>query len=163
MNFFEPIQIKNIFSRNDFDRIQKLLHKSKTGSFLLHCDKFNRLSAPEISFLKEHHQEMAVLVSIQLGKPLKPSYVFLSCYDSKGICPPHKDRPPCRYSLGVCLNQNEVWDFHIEDRCIKLEKNEGIIYSGSEHLHWRDQIQPDNFCDVVLFHFVDEEYSGSLL
>lgn len=96
------------------------------------------------------------------GEKVKPSYVFLSLYGDKGVCPPHTDREQCKYTIDLCIAQQKPWDIFVEGRAFTLEEGEALCFSGTDQQHWREPIEPDNFCDLAFFHFVPVGFKGSL-
>lgn len=74
-------------------------------------------------------------------------------YGDSGICPPHRDKEECQWTLDLCVNQDKPWKLNIEKSSFLMEENEGLVYSGTDQVHWRDQIHHNGFCDLVFFHF----------
>jgi hypothetical protein len=97
------------------------------------------------------------------GEPVKRSYSFLSMYDDeRSICPLHTDRPQCKYTVDLCIDFKTPWNIFISDQAYHLEKGDAVAYSGTDNPHYRNLIQPGNFCDLVFFHFVPTSFQGSL-
>ena len=113
-------------------------------------------------FLREVHQTLTPVFSEIIGKQVKSSYVFLALYSDEGIVDPHYDRPQCEYTLDYCLSQTKPWPIVIEGTEYLLDENDAVVYSGTKHLHSRQKIDKNNYCNMIFFHFVDEEYAGSL-
>ncbi len=117
---------------------------------------------------------------------LKPSCSLASLYDvGKGNCSYHIDRPPCYRTIDLCVNQVRPWSIYVthehtdldipkQDYFTKkdffldhgveyiLEPGDALFYSGTQFPHWRSKMEEDNFCHMVLFHFVPEDYMGEL-
>jgi hypothetical protein len=126
--------------------------------------EFKRLEQHNTPFFCALHSMITDRVSEYLGVKVKPSYCFTSMYyTGEGVCPPHTDREQCKYTVDLCVNQNETWGIFVDGEEYHLEKGDALIYSGTDHLHYREKIQPTNFCDLVFFHFVPVDFEGPLL
>jgi len=126
-------------------------------------NEFKRLEQHSNAFFGALHVMITDRVSEWLGVRVKPSYNFTSMYyTGEGVCPAHTDRPPCKYTVDLCVNQNETWGIFVDGTEYFLDEGDALIYSGTDHLHYREKIQPTNYCDLVFFHFVPEDYEGQL-
>jgi hypothetical protein len=123
-------------------------------------DRFNRYWFHNLPLLVKLHKELKV--DEIFGEPVKPSYVFLSMYGDEGICPLHTDRPQCKYTADLCIDQKEVWPIMVSDEEYLLQPGEALCYSGTDHPHYRNRIQPGNFCNLAFFHFVPVAFEGRL-
>lgn len=169
---FEPLQVQNVLS----DDLLKVLQAEcdyfrRTNQGEWDLKTFNRLCLHNPITLKAiHHAVILPLAEKALGRKLMPSYCFLSMYKEDGRCPPHFDRPQCRYTVDLCVNQKRYWDFFAntengaETKEFRLGVNDAAILSGTRHFHWREDMQAElmNFCDMAFFHFVDADFIGDL-
>lgn len=114
------------------------------------------------SFLTLIHEALVPMASQVFREKVKASYVFLSLYGDKGICPKHTDRPQCRYTFDLCISQGKPWGIFVEGKEYFLEEGDALCFSGTDQEHWRDPIQKKNFCDLAFFHFVPESFKGNL-
>jgi hypothetical protein len=123
---------------------------------------FNRhyIHNPEI--LVWLHETLVPLASKTFGQKVKASYVFLSLYGDKGICPKHTDRPQCKFTIDLCIAQKKPWDIFVEEKAYTLKEGEALCFSGTDQEHWREPIQKGNFCDLAFFHFVPVGFKGGL-
>jgi hypothetical protein len=140
--------------------------------------------------MKLHHTHVWDVARSVFPVDLKPSYSFISAYDTGvGKCPVHTDRPQCYYTIDVCINQNRPWPIYVnsEDKFLAtrlslggtyeesmlaevmstskeyiLNTGDALCYSGTHHPHWRKPIDLDQYCDLVFFHFVGIDFTGSL-
>ncbi len=169
---FEPLNIESVLSDDLLKVLQAecdFFRRTNTGDWDLKV--FNRLSLHNPITLKAiHHAIILPIAEKLLNRKLIPSYCFLSMYNESGKCPPHFDRPQCRYTVDLCVNQKRYWDFFAktenggETREFRLGVNDAAVLSGTRHFHWREDMQPEimNFCDMAFFHFVDADYLGDL-
>jgi hypothetical protein len=74
-------------------------------------------------------------------------------YGEEGICPPHRDQANCQWTLDLCIKQDRPWNLFVEDAVFVMQENEGLVYSGTDQIHWREKIHPKGHCFLVFFHF----------
>jgi len=124
---------------------------------------------PAARFL--HHQQVALLNHI-VPAPIKASYCYLAFYEPGAVLARHKDRPQCAWNLSVPLDaspetdRHDAWPIYVEVRGkaheVRLELGDGILYPGTELFHWRDAQPAEHRTTVCFFHFVPEDFTGSL-
>ena len=157
---------KNFFHEDIMFLIRREISWLKSGhaeGVMQDLEVFKRLEQHSNPFFGVLHEMITPRVSELLGVQVKPSYNFTSMYyTGEGICPPHKDRDPCKFTVDLCVNQNENWGIIVEGEEFMLDEGDVLLYSGTDHLHKREKIQPTNYCDLVFFHFVPVDYEGQL-
>jgi hypothetical protein len=177
-----PILIKQFFTPTQVKDLNEVCAGLKAQNGEHNFDStFNRHHFNNIPFFVDlHHGLLTILAQKIFQEKLKPSYSFVSFYaQGKGICNAHVDQPRCYKTIDVCLNQNYPWTLWVnhQDKIVTgeenqdilarvkqgsvpytLEKGDALCYSGVDHAHWRAQIRPDNFCDLVFFHFVSPDF-----
>lgn len=123
--------------------------------------------------------ELLPLVSDVVGTPLVPGYNFLSLYGGTGKCDPHMDEPRSMFTLDYCIDQSDEWPIwfsklvgwptaermhDFDPEAIKreaalewqphlLRPNEALLFNGSSQWHYRDDIRPGGFCNLLFFHY----------
>ncbi len=118
------------------------------------------------------HRALAVFLGRIAGETLQASYCYLSCYEAGATLPPHKDRPQCNYNLSLVLDMQgpggepEPWPIYLEldgrPEAVLLKVGDGLTYSGTELLHWREALPAGQRAVVCFFHFVPPDFAGSL-
>ena len=117
-----------------------------------------------------HHQLAKALTNI-VGTPVKPSYVYVSAYQSGAELPKHTDRAQCEYSLTLCIDhsppeQEGSWPLFLETRhrtaAILQRVGDGLVYKGRELAHFREALPKGSSSVFLLFHFVPKDFNGSL-
>lgn len=118
------------------------------------------------------HRQMAGVVSAVAGQPVKPSYVYLASYLSGAELKKHTDRPQCEFSVTLCLDfspepQRETsWPIHLDTPQGKVTVHQalgdGLAYRGTRVPHYRDPLAEGQTSTSVFFHYVSEDFSGSL-
>jgi len=105
------------------------------------------------------------------GLNLIPSYSYYRMYEPGHILRRHRDRVQCEISATITLafNYNDTpsdhkWPLKLrdnngEEKEIRLEVGEGLVYKGVELEHWRDEfIAGKNSVHVQLFlHYLDAD------
>lgn len=159
-----PQVIKGFFKPKDFLNLKRHISviAANMESVPIWEKDFNRHSVHNEPELVKIHSLLEPWLSGYLKRPVKKSYVFLSLYRKDGICPRHVDRPPCKYTVDVCMSQLRPWPIYIDDKPYTLLENDAILYSGTDSPHYRQRIQDGNHCFLIFFHFVPAEYEGTL-
>jgi hypothetical protein len=172
----EPKLFRQLFSPKEIaDFRQMISHVKSSPDLKIDSDYFYRKYSYNPDSLLTYHKFVTKLVSKFINQDLVPTYSFISMYgEGQGICPLHLDRSDCLLTVDICVDQAKPWPLYVnhttlyrmdEDlvanqEIIKKESVEYILnpgdalfYSGTDHPHWRNKIQPDNFCDLIFFHF----------
>ena len=111
---------------------------------------------------KEIFERLEKVVSDELGEDVIASEVELCVYTPNfGYKPklyPHFDNHQSdgqRVTLSVQLDSNVDWDLVVENKKYKCNKNEGVIFSGTQQIHWRDDLEfkKDDYYASVFAHF----------
>ena len=159
----EVKKISNVFSPENLETAKNLVKKfleEREGNYEL---GFFRYGIHNPEFFRAFHQKEFLELAKGLWGDVKPSYCYLSMYQNeKSTCPLHTDRPPCKYSIDLCISQGEPWEIFVNDIPYLLEENEALVYSGTDHPHYRNQIKKGNYCNLVFFHFVPSDFVGQL-
>ncbi len=161
---FPPV-IERVFPEEVFLYLQRQVAKLRSDLANVPYrdnDVFRRHYLHNPPVLRWLHDTLVPQASKIFGEKVKPSYVFLSLYGDKGVCPRHVDRPQCKYTIDLCIAQREPWDIFVEGKPYTLREGEALCFSGTDQEHWREPIQPNNFCDLAFFHFVPKNFKGSL-
>lgn len=132
--------------------------------------RFNRWCyyQPPVFVAAHRRRDFVAHASKVFGVQVVPSYVFVSLYGPDGVCPPHTDRPQCRYTIDLCLDQDGTWPIYVEDKPYVLDRGDALYYSGSTMLHYRHPMADEpketrpTFCNLAFFHFVPAGFMGPL-
>jgi hypothetical protein len=167
-----PTIIKEVFPGEVFDDLQMHIREVRrafegTPFHDRHHDvdnKFNRWYWHNLPLLRRLHysSHLQRIAETIFPEPVKPSYVFLSLYGEGGICPLHTDRPQCKYTIDLCVSQRNPWPIFVSDQPYLLNPNEALAYSGTDHPHYRNTIDPGNYCNLAFFHYVPVDFQGTI-
>lgn len=181
----DPFVVRQFFEPGILHKLQLLTSKLKNPkNAFLDDTYYMRYAAHNQPLVDLLHSEVVAKRTFELfGEKLKPSYSFVAMYlTGKGIVPIHVDREQCYLTVDVCINQKEVWPIYVNhketfnnerDNDLRerlrngsdkylLNPGDAVCYSGTMHPHYRDRIQEGNWCDLAFFHFVKEDFQGSL-
>jgi hypothetical protein len=81
---------------------------------------------------------------------------FLRYYSGYGYEPklaPHYDnRPSQRLTLDIQLNYDEEWAVVVEEKKYVLKYNQGLIFKGTQQMHWREKkvLKPNTTIDMFI-------------
>lgn len=114
-------------------------------------------------------------VAALIGAPVKPSYSYASLYREGAMLPVHKDREQCKYTLSLLIDHQPVptdgishWAIQIYARpdaepidCFQ-SLGGGILFRGCDLPHGRQPLAADETCWMLLAHYVDADFTGSL-
>lgn len=158
------------------------LMKVQNGEFSLSDTQVPNTPAFYGDTLMEVLLESAVpAVERIVGDLLYPTYSYMRVYKRGDRLAPHIDRPSCEVSMTLCLGYNTVgagdpefcWPIGVDNsinysldptkaslpsapgkgKNIYLKPGDGLIYYGTEILHWRDPFPADHQVQLF-FHFV---------
>ena len=153
---------------------------------------FVRYQHHNLKPLVDVHHSLTEAASELFKVRLKPSYVFLSHYLEGGRCGLHLDRPMCFKTIDVMVRRDsdDPWPIRISETItdeqreywfmrrrtaseendiltsgewseVHLKPNEAVCYSGTHQWHYRPD-EATGRTDLIFFHFVPEDYEGSL-
>jgi len=118
------------------------------------------------------HHQIANAVSAIVGEALKPSYVYFGSYLSGAELKKHTDRPQCAFSVTLCLDFSPEPDL-ATSWPIRLDTPEGtvkvyqalgdaLVYRGTRVPHYRHVLAKGYTSTSIFFHYVPEDFPGSL-
>lgn len=160
----KPVIVRSFFQPEAFIRLKEHVEAiaNHMKTIPIQDLAFNRHYINNEPAIVKLHEMLVPWLSERLATPVKKSYSFLSLYRDGGICPRHTDRPQCKYTIDLCVSQKDVWPIYIDDMPYRLFENDAVIYSGTDSPHYRQRLQEGNYCYLIFFHFVPEDFVGSL-
>jgi hypothetical protein len=118
------------------------------------------------------HRQLTPAVSELVGEPLKPSYVYVGAYQSGAVLEKHVDRAQCEFSVSLCLDYSPEpslatpWPLllYLDDRIVSVYQalGDGLLYRGRSIPHSRNRLPMGHTSTSIFFHYVREDYQGSL-
>lgn len=157
---FKPVLVSQFFTPEIHKHIKAYV-AAKEFPVEKDSNTFFRESAHSNPYFVHIHSQLAGIASQIFGEPVKPSYVYLSMYGPEGDCPPHTDRPPCKYTIDYCIDQDMEWPIYVEGQEFIMQPNDAVCLSGTDSVHYRNKIT-GTYCNLAFFHFVPVSYVGPL-
>jgi hypothetical protein len=118
------------------------------------------------------HQQLTAAVTAFAGEPVKPSYVYLAAYQPGAILEKHTDREQCEFSVTLCLDYSPEprnaapWPLHLHKKSGKVTVfqaiSDALLYRGCQLPHSREALPEGHTSTSIFFHYVREDFTGSL-
>jgi hypothetical protein len=118
------------------------------------------------------HQQMAKTVSLIVGEPVMPSYVYAASYVSGAVLKKHIDREQCEFSVTLCLDfspeprAETSWPIRLDNKqgtvTVYQALGDGLVYRGPRVPHYRDVLAEGQTSTSIFFHYVPASFTGSL-
>jgi len=131
-----------------------------------------RYHAHNESVARFFHHQLTKAVSLIVGRPVKPSYVFFASYQEGASLAKHIDRPQCEFSMTFCLDyspepeRQTPWPIQLHTpgavSTIYQSLGDGLVYLGCEVPHSRGVLPTGHTSSSIFFHYVPEGFSGPL-
>jgi len=118
------------------------------------------------------HRDIAATLSAVAGEPLKPSYVYMASYLSGAVLRKHTDRAQCEFSVTLCLDFSPEpvletpWPIRLDTPTstvtVYQALGDGLAYRGTRLPHYRSGLREGQTSTSIFFHYVAEDFPGSL-
>jgi hypothetical protein len=118
------------------------------------------------------HHDIAATLSAVAGESVKPSYVYLASYLSGAELKKHTDREQCEFSLTLCLDFSPEpalatsWPICLDTPTSTVTVyqglGDGLAYRGTRLPHYRSRLGEGQTSTSIFFHYVAEDFAGSL-
>jgi hypothetical protein len=182
---FQVRLFDHVFAQDVMEEIRRAIVALAPSQMEMHeAPAFKRFVVHDLAFFANLQEQVTEMVGEAAGEPVEASYNFLSLYGAQGVCPVHMDAPFAKWTLDLCVNQNQPWpitfgpvvpwpqpgdygdDWDAEirkqmqgdQRSFSLMPGQAILFSGSSQWHYRDVMPrgdgPPKFCDLLFFHFI---------
>lgn len=182
-----PFIIRNILEKHKLEKIQEICARMEISDKLKFEVQFQRRAIHNyLDFKALHHKILTPIACKVFNEKLIPSFCYGAFYvKGRGRLNYHTDREQCYRTINVCINQNEVWPIFVshentdpkysreyymkEMKSYKkigqkyfLNIGDALCYSGTQHPHWRELIQKNNYCHLIFFNFVLPDFEKKL-
>lgn len=131
----KPVVVRDLFDAETYATIIRfmdewvpLIRKDTDLNEPDSINRFGRYSINDANFFTGIHHQLTDFASDLFSEEVKPSYSFLSMYETNGQCPLHIDRPQCRYTIDYLIRQEqtEPWPIAIGDEMTDSERSDII-------------------------------------
>jgi hypothetical protein len=175
-----------LFHQRDYAPVRSLIHpfhvaalrryfryQVRTGRIRFGDEQSSRrYGVHNESVARFFHQQMAKTVSLIVGEPVIPSYVYTASYVSGAVLKKHIDREQCEFSVTLCLDfspepRGETsWPIRLDTGrgtvTVYQALGDGLVYRGPRVPHYRDILPEGRTSASIFFHYVSEGFTGSL-
>jgi hypothetical protein len=154
---FQPIIVDNVLTEQQIDYLYKAINTNEEhlqGWFGRKSWMINDLPLDIV-----YQMSKTVALATQKQVFLDESPFFLKYYSGFGYEPklaPHYDnRPSQRLTLDIQLNYDEEWAVVVEEKPFTLKYNQGLIFYGTQQMHWREKkvLKPNTTIDMFIANF----------
>ena len=98
------------------------------------------------------------VIEQSVGEELIPTYSYSRLYVNENKLEKHTDRPSCEVSVTIQLGRSHhyAWPIYMGERRYDMAEGDGVIYSGCDVEHWRNECQgpPGYYSGQVFLHYV---------
>lgn len=118
------------------------------------------------------HSALVPAVSAVVGRRVKPSYLYLGVYAEGSALPKHTDREQCEFTLSLLIDYlpdlqgPSPWplQLHVGDEPLSIYRQLGqsLLFAGREIPHSRPPLPAGHMSSSIFFHFVSEDFRGSI-
>jgi hypothetical protein len=118
------------------------------------------------------HHQLASTLSQLAGMALKPSYVYLASYLSGAELKKHTDRKQCDFSITLSVDFSpepelaSPWPIRLQTSSgmvtVYQALGDGLAYRGTRLPHFRAALPEGQTSTSIFFHYVSENFEGSL-
>jgi hypothetical protein len=177
------------FKRNAYTEITGILPSANLQQIRQHVrnlvtkNYFGPLGDGQVALRKSIHNEpvaaslhyrLTKIVSAITREKLKPSYCYMGRYFAGAVLERHVDRPQCQFNMSVILdmcdeqgNDIPAWPIYLESKkkthSVAMEIGSGLIYRGTDLEHWREALPANHIVTACFYHFVSEDFTGSMV
>jgi len=148
-------------------------HQLRTGNLYFGDDQSPlRYIAYNDPVARFFHRQLTPAFSALASAPLKASYVYLASYQPGAILRKHTDREQCDFSITLCLDYSPEprhatpWplQLHKKSGTVKVFQaiGDALLYRGCELPHSRAPLPDGHTSTSIFFHYVREDFTGSL-
>jgi hypothetical protein len=135
---------------------------SQSDRYIAHNEKVARM----------FHHHLTPAISGVVGETVKPSYVYSASYQSGASLHKHTDREQCEFSMTFCLDYSPEpflctpWplQLHTGSSLVSVFQGlgDGLVYRGRAIPHSRDTLPRGHTSTSIFFHYVRENFQGTL-
>jgi len=158
MKKFKYKIVKNFLSKDEVELLKiwmGLTHRNNQKFFCPYVDTadtiFYGISITDSLLLKYNNK-----INKIVNKNLLPTYSASRVYTKFATLKKHKDRESCELSVTINVGSDGTdWPIYLQNKPILLKEGDGLIYSGKDIEHWREEFLGDWYGQIFL-HYVYE-------
>lgn len=175
MSEYTPVVVEDVLAANVFHVLREYYKTTiQSGVFTLGDKQSKRFKAHNEPMSRILQYLLIPLIEKILNKKVCPTYTYLSAYVNGSDLPAHTDRPDCEYTVSFVIDKpdNVTWPIYVhlvkqpmkhkgrydftplKEECLGIDcKANGLmIFSGTDHIHFRENLAYD-FYNILLLHY----------
>jgi hypothetical protein len=148
-------------------------YRIRTGGLPFGDDQVARRYASHNEPVARYLQgQLTEVVRQVLHRRVKPTYAYVAAYLGGSVLEPHTDREQCEYTITLCVDATPEpagacpWPINLDTPKGRLqifqELGGALLFRGREIPHYRDRLANGSTSTSLLFHYVDDSFSGGL-
>jgi prolyl 4-hydroxylase len=172
---YNPVTIENVINPEIHSIVNTYFKQNiKNGAYPLGDRQANRYKVIDEIMTRLLHLEFLPLIEKIVGQKVRPTYTYLSAYLKGTKLPPHTDRADCEFTCSYIIGKpkDSAWNIYIhkkkqsvkhkgrydftpsKDECLAVDcaENGLMIFNGTDHIHFREELEHDYY-NVVLLHY----------
>lgn len=173
------------FAHTDMCRIGRAIHPAHRTTLLDYYERLISTGARPLgdaqvrgrygwhneSLSRFFHHQFRDLVSRLAGRPVRPSYSYVSAYRGGAVLDRHTDREQCEYTVSLLLGESGPgidggWPLLLDTPqgrvSVIQQPGEAVLFRGTRVPHWRPPLPDGSTHTSLLFHYVPAEFRGTL-
>lgn len=177
-----PVVVEDVITPNIHQLVDTYIKENiKNGVYPLGDRQANRYKVIDDVVTRLLHIEFLPLIEKITGKKMEPTYTYLAAYLKGTNLHAHTDRPECQYTCSYIIGKpkDSSWNIYIhkikqpiknhgrydftppKDECIPVDcaENGLMIFCGTDHIHYREELEYDYY-NIVLLHYKEGELLG---
>jgi hypothetical protein len=117
------------------------------------------------------HHQFTEIISRIAGEPIKPSYTYVSAYREGSVLGAHVDRKQCEFTVSLLIEDEDIsstgaWPLWFQlpegKTAVTQKTGDAVVFRGCDLPHWREQSSTAHTSTVLLFHYVQQDFSETL-
>ncbi|MET9886492.1 sulfotransferase [Streptomyces sp. NPDC006430] len=173
------------FERTDVCRIDRMVHPRHREALLDYYEQLiatgswpmgdaqvaGRYGWHNESLSRFFHHQFAALVGRIAGRPVRPSYSYVSAYRGGAVLGRHVDREQCEFTVSLLLGESGPgieggWPLYLGSTggevSLVQRPGQAVLFRGTRVPHGRPPLPDGSTHTSLLFHYVPAEFRRTL-
>jgi hypothetical protein len=154
----KPKLMKNIFNDEDYANVYKEVEKNRKVPDYVRIVEELGYESVGMFLNNDASNVLWKKIGTELGISIERISVHYARYSlktgHKPLLMPHYDRALKKgtFSLAIVLDTTFNWDIYVEGEKFIPRTNDGVLFSGSHHIHWRPDVEfkEDDYYDIMV-------------
>lgn len=140
---FEPIVFDNILTQEEIDTIMKDMAEYPKDKIKIQGWGGQGVYS-DLQPSDQVKERLTKLMSDTMGEEMKVEQISIVKYSPQfdymvKLFPHYDTRPVDMFLIDIQLKTNEEWGVIVEGKTFHLKDNQGLLFSGTSQMHWREK------------------------